>query len=374
MQKRALEDAIQIFSAIIMACKDNPSCNDILTDCMISAVAGSLVCANHTGNKDHQSAALDVYNKNISYISSIPYFAQLEKMLSIRNRAYNQQFNSYDFQSIIDDFEAVVNERVTKIPNNKKDCLTGELLGTIGQAYAFQCRNNAEYAERAEQYFNDSLRQFIPGHIYHQMSVNYLTTLKWCRNDFDAAVDAFAMHVAVDDDESVEQWISAIVEAKELREGAVFNLSVLLRLAVSQAAISSAVIDQIDVFLAEHNTGQHPYELIYKWIGVYYLNNDQYDEAIRAFDSAIKLSDSTGFTLQTIAISVIGLKCIAMAMKSEHTDSEIKRLRMITKTLRYMSIGFDKYIDSIGGVDQMLEDVAAQNISAVSRWLPFAYA
>ena len=68
------------------------------------------------------------------------------------------------------------------------------MLGTIGQAYAFLSKNNSEYAKRAEDYFIKSMKHFPEGHKYHQMSVNYLTILKWYRNDISYEKEAFSLH------------------------------------------------------------------------------------------------------------------------------------------------------------------------------------
>ncbi len=374
IQQNALDDAIQIFSAVIIACKNNPNSNEKITDCMVSAVGGSLVCANHAGDKDHQNQAINIYNKYISYISTIPYFTRQEKMLSIRTRAYNQQFNSYDFQSIIDDFELVVKDRIANMPKDNKDSLTGEMLGTIGQAYAFQSSGNAEYAKYAEKYFRDSMYHFVPGHIYHQMSVNYLATLKWFQNDLQGTKDAFAIHKHIDSNGTVEQWLKVELASQEGHLGTAFNVSVLLRLAVSNGTVTRTILDDIEVLLEKNKISQHPYELIYKWLGVAYLNRGQHDEAINTFNKSIALSYANGFTLQTISISTLGLKCIALIRKSESFSTKFEILTERINTLNGRSAYFGKYIDSIGGTEKMYNDICNQDINAVSKWMPFAYA
>ena len=39
-----------------------------------------------------------------------------------------------------------------------------------------------------------------------------------------------------------------------------------------------------------------------------------------------------------------------------------------------VSIGFMNYIQSIGGKEQLLKDIENNDIDAIAKWLPFAYA
>jgi hypothetical protein len=83
---------------------------------------------------------------------------------------------------------------------------------------------------------------------------------------------------------------------------------------------------------------------------------------------------SMGFTIQTIMTSAIGLKCIALIKLSQKNDAEIDNLKTTVRNLSSQSAYFTEYIDFIGGIEQMLQDVQNQNIDAVSKWMPFAYA
>ena len=373
VQKGALEEAIELFNHLLSICKTD-SDNEKLTDMLLSAVNGILTCYNHIGGKGKQQKFLDFYKKNIISLLDIPYFTRQEKILSIRNRAYNNQFNNYDFQSIIDDFETVVQKRVADIPVYEKDYLTGEMLGTIGQAYAFLSKNHPENKEKAVSYFQQSKYHFIPGHRYHQMSVNYLTTIYWYHNELTSAKEAFAEHADIDGNKSVAQWIRDIVNAEEYHPGVAFNLSLLLRLAVSRGQVALKAIKNIEDFLKKCNINQHPYELIYKWLGLAYMNNNEYSEAVKAFDKSIAISKPMEFTIKTIMVSVIGLKCIALKKLSENDSAETDSLQKMVDDLTGESEHFAEYIESIGGMEQMLNEIATQNTSAVSKWMPFAYA
>ena len=53
--------------------------------------------------------------------------------------------------------------------------------------------------------------------------------------------------------------------------GTAFNLSVLIRLAVWQGPVANKILTNIEDFLRKCEVNQHPYEFIYKWLGVAYL-------------------------------------------------------------------------------------------------------
>jgi tetratricopeptide (TPR) repeat protein len=372
--KGALPEAIQLFNYLIKACNNNPNSDEKLTDLMLSAVNGILICANHSGNKEQQQKALNIYKKNIITVSDIPYFTRQEKVLAVRNRVYNQQFNDYNFQSIIDDFESIVKKRIADLPGNEKDSLTGEMLGTIGQAYAFQSKNNKAFSMIAANYFTQSFYHFPVGHKYHGMSVNYLATLKWYQNDLSAAKIAMANHPGFDENKTASQLITQIIESKEYHFGTVFNISVLLRLAVEQGNVSNKAIESIEKFLKKCDINQHPYELIYKWIGIAYMKNSELDKALQAFDKSIELSTGLGFTVETLSVPVIGLKCVALEQQSKQTGLSINKLKVSIDNLSNASTHFAIYIDSIGGIEQMLKDIKNKDVNAIAKWLPFAYA
>ncbi len=373
IQKNALKDAIELFQNIVSITKNNG--NDKVKECFLSAANGLLIAANHSGDKKTQEKVYQLYKFTKEELSYIPYFTRQENILSVRNRAYNSHFNDYRFQEIIDDFEDVLKLRISQLPKNEMDGLTGEMCGTIGQAYAFNSKNNKEFAKLAESYFKQSLNHFPVGHKYHAMSVNYLATLKWYHNDLEDAKSAFAKHADIDKNNTTIQLITQIIDSKEDLFDSIFNLSVLLRLEITQNKISIEIIETIEKFLEKGDINDHPYELIYKWLGIAYLKNRAYANAINQFDKSIELSNKLGFAVQTLSIPVIGLKYIALQKQnSENLIQVIEGLKKRTKELSDKSVNFANYIESIGGIEQMLDDIKNNKINSVSKWLPFNYA
>jgi len=403
IEKDALRNADELFRSIIMITKNSK--NEEIIECLLSATNGLLVCANHSGHKDAQENAFRLYTKTMQSLSHIPYFTRQEKILSIRNRAYNVQFNDYRFQEIIDDFESIVKERLEKLPENEIDGLTGEMLGAIGQAYAFQSRSNKKYAKLAEEYFRNSLIHFTVGHKYHQMSVNYLAILKWYQGDIKGAIKEFAEHSEIENNKTIEENIINVINSDKYDLGSPFNLSLLLRLVSStnknyeiekekgyiqkiikvlfkpnlkeqKKIIKDIDLKELNKFILNYDISEHPYELIYKWLGVAYLNINDFQNAIDVFEKSILLSNKLGFTVQTISISTIGLKCIALQKsgKEELLKSEIIKLENVLSDLTEKSINFSMYIESIGGLEKMLNDINVNDINEVAKWMPFSYA
>ena len=86
------------------------------------------------------------------------------------------------------------------------------------------------------------------------------------------------------------------------------------------------------------------------------------------------MSSSLGFTIQTIALSSLGLKCIVLNQNFDNIEQEVEKLKTFTHKLTNKSAHFEEYIRFIGGIEQMMIDIEKQDINAVARWMPFAYA
>lgn len=373
--KHTLQSALDLLIKLVDICSDENGVSE-LAELKLAAAHGLMQAVNHFGDNERQKKIQAMFNKAVLDASSVPYFTRQEKMLSIRNIAYNQQFNDYQFQSIVDEFESVVKERVAALPALEHDYLTGEMLGTIGQAYAFQSKNNPEATQKAEQYFKDSMYHFIPGHMYHQMAINYLTTLKWYHNDLQGAIATFALHHDIDDSKSVSQWISKILNSKEYHLGSVFNISILLRIAVSQGPVSAKVLAEIESFLKKCGNDQHPYELIYKWIGIAYMKDGKMTNASISLDKSIAISDKLGVAVQIISLPVRALKAVYNADHNDEIQRELSNFGVLRSVdeLCEKSSGFKEYIDSVCDPDQMMSDIDNKDVERIAKWLPFSYA
>jgi tetratricopeptide (TPR) repeat protein len=251
------------------------------------------------------------------------------------------------------------------------------MLGTIGQTYAFMSKLNPEYSEKAEFYFLKSFKFFIEDSIHQQMSINFLTILAWYCNNLEQAKKYFGMRKNISEGKSLTTWVKAIVVRSENNIGKTFDISILLRLLAIEQIGTKKIIELTEEYIySMDKIKEHPFELIYKWLGVNYLLQDNYRQSIIYFDKAFDITENGFFTLQTIGISILGLKAIALFKdnKKENAEEVILQLQDITDILMQQSPSFADYIKSIGGTKQMCDDINHYKIIDTAKWLPFAYA
>lgn len=377
LQNTALDEAENIYKSIIRVIDASEEKDDFYKLQLI-AVEGLLSCVNHRGIKKEQDKLIAEYNKVLQQAAAIPYQVKLDYILKFKNKAYNQQFNDYNFQAIINDFKEAVDKRVIEVAQSGKDGLTGEMLGTIGQAFAFLSSASPEYAAIAEEYFEKSLTQFgndRDGVRYTRMSINFLVTLHWMHGEIDKARAVFSRNNGFNINDSTGDWISRCISSKE---GVAFDIMVLMRLIAMDKSISEKLIIQIEKFLHEHNINQHPYELIYKWLGVLYISRNNFNKAIEYLQRSIDLAynNQMGFTVQTLVLSSLGLNILCCKKLNNNNNAALLQLelRAKLKDLCDQSTSFAGYIEAMGGIKQMEQDIVDEDINAISKWLPFSYA
>ena len=368
--QNTLKSAILLLKSIIGLSKNSEVSS--LNEVFLMALDSLLSCLNHSGISKEQKNILSIYNEKINSVATIPYFTRKEKILKMRNKAYNQEFNTYCFQNIIDEFESEVKLRLTQIPNGEVDTLMGEMLGTLGQAYAFNSYANPDDVEISEGYLLESLEYIPSNHYFYGMSINYLATLRWFSEDYEDAMSLFCQHNESFTGKTAVQLIDEIVNTESFKLNDIFNLSVLLRIAISSDIICEQEITDIEAYLWKCEPSNHPYELIYKWLGIFHLYAENYEKAVSAFDKSIKLTVDSGFTIKTIALSVKGLRILALKDQTKR-ELSIDRIRYDLIKLTEVE-SFGTYINAIGGWDRMNEDLDNEDISAIIKWLPFAYA
>ena len=344
----------------------------------LSAVKGGIACENHTGQINNQKEFEKYISNAVSqfgkFLTDETTLSRQELILRIKNTAYNDYANNYRFQEIINEFKDTVDERVSK---GFDDDLTGETLGTIGQAYAFSSKLNPEYSTQAESYFLKSLDFFIEDSPHHQMSINFLTILAWYSGNLEQAKKYFTMRPIVSEGKSLATWAKSVIAKSENQPGKPFDVSIILRLlALEQTGAKKIIALTEDYIHPMNKIKEHPFELIYKWLGINYLLLQNYKQAIHCFDKSLDITADGFFTLQTISIPVLGLKAIALLKdkKQSEADSTIQHLNDSINSLTGQSPYFGEYISSIGGREQMLDDINNLRIINTAKWLPFSYA
>lgn len=360
-------------------------------DLCLSGLNYATTCTNHLGVAGAQADFIERYEQLLrEHGHLLPSKLETnERSLSFRNRAYNNEFNDYRFSRIIDIFRETVDARVAQMGDDKDD-LTGEMCGTIGQAYAFLARTESELGSFAEAYLERSLKYFLPTHKYHAMSVNFLATLHWQSGDIQGALATFVRHTFLGDAtvppmpspdsllSTAVSWLDKIRTERHDQSGTPFDVVCLLRIIAEMQAlapISMAALNDLGEWVKTYPSQQHPHELIAKWLGVLYLKHDP-TKAVKWFDRAIAISDKLGFTVQTIALSPFGLRAVAHSLSGDQAAAAADSEQLISRTcnLAKRSATFGNYLDELGGNESLVADIKAQDVAAICRWLPFAYA
>ena len=253
------------------------------------------------------------------------------------------------------------------------------MLGSAGQACAFLGRTDTSWSEMASDYLQRSIRHFEAGTIYHAMSVNYLATLAWQTGDPNAACHELSRNPALPDLAGTDDLVDRFA-AVCLADGvSAFDLVNLLRIAGDATTVGAGPGQgNITTVISEWEkryVDEHPFEQVAKWFGVLLIPHDP-NAALNWLARGLRTSDSLGFTVQTIALSILGLQAVVHFNngQSEQGTATVDKLRERVDSLSADAPHFARYIDTIGGIKCLTDDLDNRKIAAICRWLPFAYA
>ncbi len=375
-EKNALTQAKEIFEKILKTFQNSE--NEDIQRIVKGAVNGLILCANHSGEVVQQIDLTEQAQKIIQNQKTLPAPVRYAEILEIRNRAWNDQFNDYLFDDIIEGFENEVERYETFIqtakeqgvlPKNEKDHLLHKLFGTLGQAYAFLSAQDLDYFEGAVQYFEKSLQSF-EADLNDLRTPIFFATLYWYHKKFKEAQQILRDYGIVSSSQTLTQSLFKTLEKSDKNQA--FCLSILLRLIIEKNLIDLDSLEKINHQIENLFKETHPFELIYKWLGIAYFNLKKQEKAIKCFDKALKIKD--GLTMQTINLSTHALKIIACQQLNYDFQKELESFKESLHQVTTDSLGFKIYIEDRGGQESLMQEVEGQEIENVNRWLPFTYA
>ena len=375
LQTDALMKAKGIFQNILDTFEDSQ--NEKIQELIKDTINGLILCSNHSGEIIGQTSLLEKTKAIINTQKTLPAFTRYIQTLEGRNRVFNDQFNNYRFDEIINCFEKEV-EKYEKVahfakeqrllPESEKDYLLHKLLGTLGQAYAFLSAQDEDYLSEAKKYFEKSL-QYFDESLKDLRTPIYLATLYWYHKQFDQAEQVLKDYKIILPANNLVTSLLTHLDNQHDKNTA-FIVSILLHLAIDQEILDKQSIKKI-ASKCEQLEKTHPMELIYKWIGIAYLQLKNRSKATQYFQKAIKIQQ--GFTIKTINLSTYALKIIAHQQSNHNTTKESENFEKSLNELIKESQGFKLYLDEIGGKAKWLQDIEEQNIPNIIRWLPFSY-
>ncbi len=343
-------------------------------------------CYNHTGAVGPQAIIEDKLTtllKTYKPKMSLSYHQRAELLLEVKTRNLNLLFNDYRFAEVLEAIEEDVNERENVVPADETDELLGKMQGSIGQACAFQARHDDSWSEMARDYFTRSLKHFQPGTLFHSMSVNYLATLAWQEGDIDKSLTAMNLHPAYPDLPSTKALMSALPNLLSMERMSAFDAVNYLRISASAAENgqipSVESLQKIKAFWLQRMTPEHPHEQLAKWLGYLYYLQGSYTEASELYKRGVAICESQGFTLQTIALSIIALNIISNKTSSNANAyaEGLTKLQELASQLENQSAAFATYLSHYGGADAIISICKSPDHNSakeLARLLPFNYA
>lgn len=352
---------------------------------IICGLAGLAACHNHIGSvgpqDDIETEISEVLAKNARLLpgSSVQ---KAELLHEIKIRTLNKLFNDYRFKQAADRLECEIQGREQLIPSGVADELLGKMLGSVGQAYAFMSRTEADKYVLARKYFEKSLAHFEPGTYFHSMSVNFLATLAWQEGNLDLACQSMGRHAGLQPLVSAEEFRSKFRHYFFQANMSAFDVVNYARILGSLCEAS-----KIDVkYLREvvnHWKGrlldEHPHEQLAKWLAFALYRSGDVVGAIELCKRGVTISRKLEFTVQTIGLSILGLLSACYATQKNtalHLDS-VSEFDRLASNLVGRSASFRDYLGNVGGVGGLhicLKDSSPGNVANITRFLPFTYA
>ena len=304
------------------------------------------------------------------------------EILEIRNRSYNTEFNNYffdfhtDFEETVEEYQSLIeilseNKELKKITEDNKDYLLSKMYGTLGQANAF-----LNQWSKAEDYFNKSIQQ-LDDNIVDERSKNYLVQAYWYQSKLtEANKEFFGENTNFDIFSHLENCMKTNTKFEQY-----FKIVILLKLfdsnynCLSQEKLKKLknITSKIEIFC--DNEEKHPIPLIYKWLGVLYLKQGEYDMAKKRLDISLKMCKILQSpTIQSIGLSVQGLIIVCVKKQNQNYQQMAIQLNNdMDSLIKIDAFNFNNYLTG-EKKEQWMADIETLNIDNIAKWLPFAYA
>lgn len=354
----------------------------------IQALAELAACHNHSGSVGPQQEAEAKITALLTHYKGGSGLDALERktfILEVRNRNLNLLFNDFRFDDAFSQAEELVTLRKAMIGDEEPDELLGQMLGSQGQACAFMGRVDPSWNALAVELFTQSLKHFPSGSRHEEMSQNFLVTVLWQSGEFKKAarelpaITGWSLH----ENTMIESLCTRLLLPQS--EKRVYDIVNCLRIIASLLHENHVCNDLIATLktleeLAHRNGTDHPYELLWKWIGVIYLLTGKPAEASRSFKEGQLICGRHSFTMKVIGISLAFLDVVAMVrMQTGDNQKYLSETAVWLSDLRRQSSGLDSYLCEMSpGI--IINDfivcacVDFGKILFLCRLLPFSYA
>ena len=367
-----LGESYEIVTKIHEAVKENSK----LIDINKKALNGMLKIFNHKGEFGKIYDITEQFKKDLNQQGNIPLLNKLTELIDFKNRALNDQFNSYHFDKVIDKFESElekyekiitwIQQETNLIEANEKDYLLHKGFSSIGQAYAFLSSTEKDYFEAAEKYFEKSMQHWDEK---DTRTINYMITFYWYHDKFEKSIEIlkkYRQDLYVND-----SLTNTIKELKKKIKP--FDFLTLLRLIYEQESLEPNFLKNLIQLANQYQSSAYPLNMVYKWIGFCSFKKQNYQQALDCFEKSIKMTQESkeGFTVKTLSLPCEALKiiCKQKLKPEENYEKDYEYFQQVQQGFCAESVGFKEYIK----YQNLIEDIQQKNIEKISRWLPFHY-
>jgi hypothetical protein len=379
-------ESLDQLAAAQLAGESSPDVVRQWADLDVHALVLLASCYNHTGAVGPQQdveTRLNSLLKTYRPRMSLSYLQRRELVLEAKTRNLNLLFNDYRFADVIAGIEADVAVRERDLPSGETDELLGKMLGSLGQACAFQARIEPSWSDVARDYFRRSLHHFQPGTVFHSMSVNFLATLAWQENNLQTAIEEMNGHVGairVSGPAELAEKFTAVVSVGGISP---FNVVNYLRIASAGTGAAESpsedTIEGVRQYWEPRLINDHPHEQLAKWLGYLFFKRGAHEQAEKMYSRATSVCESLSFAVETIGVSIVGLRAINQFAQGNTAGyaENLNRLREVGSSLEARSVPFDDYLIHFGGIEGLVAMVKRRDMQGaieVARFLPFNYA
>ncbi|PIP84920.1 MAG: hypothetical protein COR54_01460 [Elusimicrobia bacterium CG22_combo_CG10-13_8_21_14_all_63_91] len=382
-EKDALTRAKRLLLAQEKSLSDPPDLDSKKRDQLLILVRGRLIQVfNHLGDTASQSAMKNSIGKLASKCREDASHEETRDIettvLEIQNHALNILFNDYRFEEVSRIAHDLLDRRkAMRIAD--PDALRGEILGSLGQAMAFQARWDSSCAQFARMHFDTSLEHFDLGHRFESMSVNFLATLEWQAKDSNKAFETLKKHSNPVPYPSISDTVENFQELSRLAsDGDDMNsgylLLNLLRI-LSQEKLDSGKVREVASTLLDREVKSYPYPHLCRWLGAIAAEGGDNETAERLFDTCIETSQESGFTVKTLSLPAMAMKAALKKQSGKDNSSEREEALENASRMVRKSKGFGRCLEKSGGKAELeaICEAGPNWISKACRLLPWIY-
>ena len=328
---------------------------------------------------NHRSEVLSAWQvlQKINEISAPSLsFEEWREEIEIHNRVAVASANMFEFEksnlALEQDLQLLqeIKEKVQSVTRKEiKDHILGKVLGTLGQNYGFMAPFKSEFFTKAEDCFRRAKAEFVKERDRQRQDI-YLLHLyyDWQKIDNTASQKGQALFKELVDGPDVQQFLNN--PSSENAKYKQFILQIILKYHLeADTAIIKQLCEQFSLPNLKQLFGgaadEHPFELIYGYLGLMCMRSDNLKDAEVYFESALQIPVNTDKdeqpTLEAIKAQILTRYALELYRKNEKRDACQKMQDAV------------KIMEQLGNHPEYKPILSLQDGQAVDGWFKDAW-